>query len=71
MQCYTLILITLVKKLCSGIWYFRCSRKEEHFELFSFKETMADMNYIQIKEAVEKKLPVLFPIAVIKELFKE
>jgi hypothetical protein len=32
---------------------------------------MADMNYIQIKEAVEKKLPVLFPIAVIKELFKE
>jgi len=32
-----------------------------------FNETMADMNYLQIAKAAEKKLPVLFPIAVIEE----
>jgi creatinine amidohydrolase len=30
-------------------------------------ETMADMTYQQIEEAARKKLPVLFPIAVIEE----
>ncbi|MGI6669780.1 MAG: creatininase family protein [Acetivibrionales bacterium] len=28
---------------------------------------MADMNYLQVKEATEKGLPVLFPVAVIEE----
>lgn len=32
-----------------------------------FQDTMADMNYQQIELAAEKKLPVLFPIAVIEE----
>ena len=32
-----------------------------------FSETMADMTYPQIEKAAEKKLPVLFPIAVIEE----
>lgn len=32
-----------------------------------FSETMADMTYQQIEDAAERKLPVLFPIAVIEE----
>lgn len=32
-----------------------------------FSDTMADMTYQQIEEAATKKLPVLFPIAVIEE----
>ena len=32
-----------------------------------FSETMADMTYQQIEKAAERKIPVLFPIAVIEE----
>ena len=32
-----------------------------------FSETMADMTYQQIEKAAERKVPILFPIAVIEE----
>lgn len=32
-----------------------------------FRDTMADMMYPEIEKAAERKLPVLFPIAVIEE----
>ncbi len=32
-----------------------------------FSETMADMTYQQVEDAARRKLPVLFPIAVIEE----
>lgn len=43
----------------------RSSERKMGYSIFS--ETMADMTFQQIEEAAKKKLPVLFPVAVIEE----